>query len=214
MLTAAQLIQVCPSLTKARAEVMCDRILFCSQAYHFNTVDSLHEFIAQVAAESGEFSIMVENMNYRTPELLVKNWPRHFKTVEFAKQYCGNPVKLANYIYGSTSIAKELGNIKPEDGYAFIGSGYLQLTGRDSATKYQKYVSMDTPEHVMQLLRTDDYWAMDAACWEFAINKKLIPLTLVNSPEAFVTISKKINGGTIGLEKRKMYYERCKLYIK
>lgn len=214
MITGVILKNICTSLSSDRAAKIADRIDFCSSAYKFNTNDSLQEFVAQVAAESGEFSIMVENMNYKTPSLLMANWPKHFPSIDFAKSYCGNPEKLANYIYGSTSIAKDLGNTKPEDGYAFRGSGYMQLTGRDSATQYQKYVAMDSPEHVMELLRTDDYWATDAACWEFAINKKLVPLSLVNTPEAFVTITKRINGGTIGLKKRQMYYERAKLYLK
>lgn len=214
MITGPILKQICPTLSSERAAKIADRIDFCSSAYKFNTNDSLQEFIAEVAAESGEFTIMKENMNYKTPSILMANWPRHFPTVEFARSYCGNPEKLANYIYGSTSIAKDLGNIKPEDGWAFIGSGYMQLTGRYSAETYQKYVGMDSPEHVMELLRTDDYWATDAACWEFAINKKLVPLSLKNTPEAFISITRKINGGTIGLAKRQEYYKRALQYLK
>lgn len=214
MITGEILKQICPTLKLERAIKIADRIDFCSSAYKFNTNDSLQEFIAQIAHESGEFTIMSENMNYKTPSLLMANWPKHFPTIEFAKQYCGNPEKLGNYIYGTTSIAKDLGNKKPEDGYAFRGSGYMQLTGRYSAEAYQKYVGMDSPEHIMELLRTDDYWATDAACWEFAINKKLIPLTLKNTDEAFKTISKRINGGTIGMAERLKYYQRAKQYLK
>ena len=214
MITGEILQKICPSMKLDRANKIADRIDYCSTAYKFNTNDSLQEFIAELAHESGEFTIMSENMNYKTPSLLMANWPNHFPSIAFAQQYCGNPEKLGNYIYGNTSIAKDLGNLKPEDGYAFRGSGYLQLTGRSSATLYQKYVGMDTPENVMNLLRTDDYWATDAACWEFAINKKLVPLTLKNTPEAFKTISKRINGGTIGLAERQKYYERAKMYLK
>lgn len=196
-----------------RANTIADIIIKCATKYGFCTIDSLHEFIAQIAHESGEFTIKSENMNYRTPQILVDNWPKHFKDVAFAQQYCGNPEKLANYIYGSTSIAKDLGNIKPEDGFAFRGSGFMQLTGRDSATKYQKYVNADTPENVMNLLRTDDTWAMDSACWEFAIDKKLIALTLVNTPDAFTSISRKINGGSIGKAEREKYYARAKQFL-
>jgi putative chitinase len=214
MITGDILKKICPTLSIERAAKIADRIDFCSSAYKFNTNDSLQEFVAQIAAESGEFTIMTENMNYKTPSILMANWPRHFPSVEFARSYCGNPEKLANYIYGSTSIAKDLGNLRPSDGYAFRGSGYMQLTGRYSAETYQKYVAMDSPEHVMELLRTDDYWATDAACWEFAVNKKLIAASLRNTPEAFIAITRKINGGTIGLKKRQMYYERTKQYLK
>lgn len=214
MITGEILNKICPTLTPDRAAKIADRIDFCSSAYKFNTNDSLQEFIAEVAAESGEFKIMTENMNYKTPSILMANWPKHFPTVEFARGYCGDPEKLANYIYGTTSIAKDLGNIKPEDGWAFRGSGYMQLTGRDSATQYQKYVGMDSPEHVMELLRTDDYWATDAACWEFAVSKKLIPLSLKNTPEAFIAITRKINGGVIGLKTRQGYYNKALQYLK
>ena len=213
MITTAILKSICPSLKVERANIIAEKIDFCATAYKFNNNDSLQEFIAQVAAESGEFTIMAENMNYKTPSILMANWPRHFPNIEFAKEYCGNPEKLANYIYGATSIGRDLGNTQPGDGYNFRGSGFLQLTGRDSATQYQKYIGMDSPEHVMELLRTDDYWATDAACWEFAVNKKLIPLSLKNTPEAFITMTRRINGGLIGINKRQMYYERAKKYL-
>ena len=212
-MTGEQLKKVCTTLSVDRAAKIADRISFCSEGYKFNTNDCLQEFVAELAHESGEFTIFAENMNYSTPAILVANWPRHFKNIEFAKDYCHNPQKLANYIYGVTSIAKDLGNIKPEDGYAFRGSGWMQLTGRYSATEYQKYVGMDTPEHVMDLIRTDDYWACDAACWEFAINKKLLPLTLKNTEEAFNTISRRINGGSIGKAERLKYFNLAQKYI-
>jgi putative chitinase len=214
IITGSILKQICTTLKDQRAIILANELDICATKYGFNTADSLHEFIAQVVHESGEFTIKAENMNYRTPSLLMANWPKHFPSVDFAKKYCGDPVKLGNYIYGSTSIAKDLGNIKPEDGYNFRGSGYLQLTGRDSATQYQKYAGIDTVEHAADLLRTDDHYAMDAAGWEFAVNKKLIPLTLVNTPEAFIQITRKINGGTIGLQDRIMYYQRAKQYLK
>lgn len=215
-LTGDILKLICPSLTKERADSIADRINFCAQAYKFDTADNLQEFVAQLAHESGEFTIMAENMNYSKASLLMANWPKHFPTVDFANQYIRNPEKLGNYIYGQTSIAKDLGNIKPEDGYALRGSGWLQMTGRDSITKYMKYVGLDElgVEGTAEKLRTEDYWACDAACWEFAIDKKLVPLTLQNTPDSFKMISRRINGGDIGLADRQMYYQRAMKYLK
>lgn len=214
MITSAILKQICPSLNEARAELSSAELIKCFTKYGIVNINSQHHFIAQVCHESGEFSIKSENMNYSRPALLMANWPKHFPSLDFAQQYCHNPEKLANYIYGVTSIAKDLGNRKPSDGYEFRGAGYLQLTGFDSAERYRIYAKLDTAEHAADLLRSDDHYAMDAAGWEFIVSKNLLQISLQDTPEAFLTITKRINGGTIGLESRQLYYNKCKQYLK
>ncbi len=209
MLTAKKLVLICPNLTLARAEKLTEDINFITPSYHINTIDVMEEWLAQAAHESGGFRIKEENMNYKSPERIVKIWSSRFTIGNSngkadARLYINNPQKLANKVYGG-----RMGNNFITDGYDFRGSGFMQLTGRESATAYANYWG-NTPEAIMQLLRTEDWWAIDAACWEFAVNKKLIELA---KQDKFLTITKRINGGIIGLADRDMYYQRCKKYL-
>lgn len=207
IITGSELQYICPRLVTQLANSLADKICFVTPAYKMDDPRILEEFIAQIAHESGEFRIKSESLFYKTPEQLMKIWPSHFHSIEFAKQYCHDEKKLGNYIYGSTSIAKSLGNIKPEDGYNFRGSGFIQLTGRASMERYQKYVGIDTIENTALLLRTQDYWALDSACWEFSVDKKLSQLAIEDD---FKTITKRTNGGLIGYSSRLDYYKRSK----
>ncbi len=197
LINTKQFLKVSPNTKPERAEFLVDKLNFCCPAYKINTVNAFEEFFVQVIHESGYFRRKEENLRYRRPELLVNNWPAHFKSVEFARQYTNNPRKLAEYIYGSTRIAKDLGNIKPEDGWNLRGSGFIQNTGRANGTAYAKYVGFSTPEEVMELMRTDDYWALDSACWFFAVRAKLIPFALKDDIK---TVRLRTNGGTIGMK--------------
>lgn len=210
LINPEQLKLIVSTLSAERSVVIAGLINSICPVYGINTKDILEEFLASVIHESGGFRIKEENLNYSTPERLRAIWPAHFKTVEAAKSYCNNPQKLANYIYGTTSIAKSLGNIKPEDGYAFRGAGFIQLTGRYAATAYTKYKGIDSPENTMNLLRTQDEYAMDSACWVFAVLKKLIPYAINDD---FITITKRINGGTIGMQDRLNILNRIKKYL-
>lgn len=91
-----------------------------------NTPLRLAHFLSQTAHESSNFTTVVENLNYTTPQRIIAVFPNKFKKVEDAKLYVRNPEKLANLVY-----ANKLGNGKPEsgDGYKYRGRGYIQLTG-------------------------------------------------------------------------------------
>jgi putative chitinase len=95
------------------------------------------------------------------------------------------------------------------DGFRYRGGGYMQLTGKESYQHYASYIGKNVGE-TADLVRSTDEYALDSACWEFAIDKKL-------NDEAdrgeFIAITKKINGGTIGLEERQKYYARAKTHI-
>ena len=210
LVTAQSLKNIAPTLSLEKAMIISDHINFICPGYGINSKDILEEFLATIIHESGGFRIKSENLNYRKPQLLLNNRPDHFTSLEFAKQYCGNPQKLAYYIYGTTSISKTLGNIKPEDGYTFRGAGFIQLTGRTAATLYSKYVGQDTPESAMELIRNQDWWAIDSACWVFAIYKNLINAAVNDD---FVNITKRINGGLIGWKDRQNTLSRVKRYL-
>lgn len=164
-------------------------------------------FLAQIAHECGNFSEIEENLNY-SADGLVRTWPAHF-TEDTAKLYAGQPIKLANYIYGpSTSIGKELGNTGPNDGWSFRGRGCLQITGRDLYTQFkaspwsQKFDVVGSPD----LVSASRTLSAATAGWEWT-QKQLNRLADIQD---FREITRRINGGTEGLPHRIELYVRCR----
>lgn len=160
--------------------------------YNINTPLRQAAFIGQCGHECGNFRILEENLNYRA-ETLMKLWPKRFPTLEFAKQYERNPKKIANSVY-----ANRMGNRDEAsgDGYRFRGRGALQTTGHANYYHAGQALGVDL---VMEpeLLATPRYAALAAGFfWD---THKLNALADVKD---WVRMTKKINGGTIGLQDR------------
>jgi putative chitinase len=212
LISGRQMKLVVPTLTVPRAAMLAENCNFICPTYGINTQDIFHEFLANIAHESGGFRLKDENMNYKTAKRIVDVWPSRFsleiplpKGKLDPRLYVKNPRALANLTYGG-----RMGNILPDDGYNMRGGGYMGLTGRYTYTKYQEYTKYDTVENIANAVRTDEYYAMDSAAWVFAVELKLIQLA---KDDQFLKIVKKINGGTIGLHDREYYYERAKKYV-
>lgn len=170
--------------------------------YEINTDKRIAAFIAQCSHESGGFTALKENLNYRW-QTLRKLFPKYFPTDELAQQYASRPDKqqaIANRIY-----ANRMGNGPEEsgDGYKFCGRGLIQLTGRQNYTWFA--ASIETPvEEVSEYLETFE-GAAQSACWFWETNK----LNQWADAGDIVTLTKRINGGTIGLEDRIKHYEHA-----
>ena len=149
-------------------------------------------FIGQCGHECGNFRVLEENLNYRA-ETLMKLWPKRFPTLEFAKQFERNPRKIANSVY-----ANRMGNRDEAsgDGYRFRGRGCIQLTGSANYYHAGKALGVD---FIMQpdLVATPQYAALTAGY--FWTTQKLNDLAESGNNLA---LTKKINGGTIGLNDR------------
>jgi putative chitinase len=149
-------------------------------------------FIGQCGHECANFRILEENLNYRA-ETLTKIWPKRFPTLEFAKQFEKNPRKIANSVY-----ANRMGNRDEAsgDGYRFRGRGAIQLTGHASYFHAGQACGED---FVMNpdLVATPRYAAMTAG-WFWNTHK----LNQYADSQDYKTLTKKINGGFIGLEDR------------
>jgi len=154
-------------------------------------------WIGQCGHECGNFKIMEENLNYRAATLL-KLFPKTPKrawgfTPEEAAAYEKQPKKIANRIYSN-----RMGNRDEAsgDGWRFRGSGFLQLTGHSNFYHAGKALGED---FVMQpeLVRTPKYAAQTAG-WFWQTHK----LNQIADGRDFVTMTKRINGGTIGLDDR------------
>ena len=167
--------------------------------YEINTPQRIAGFIAQCGHESGDFRIMEENLNY-SEKALNAVFGRYFGAPpkRNAAEYARNPEKIANYVYMDEfrSKAGQMGNTKSGDGYRFRGRGLKQLTGRNNYTAFGKTVGM-TAEEAAEYVATPK-GAVESACWFWdtaGCNK-------FADTGDIVGLSKRINGGTIGLEDR------------
>lgn len=171
--------------------------------YQINTPLRASHFLGQIAHESGDFTIKTESMNYTTPSRIVDIWPSRFNLdgsggKKNANGFIKNQELLAEAVYGG-----RMGNNNPGDGFRFRGGGFLQLTGKEAYQGYAKYLNKSV-EETADLLRSDNKYALDAACWEYVINKKLNPVAdLGMTEQVIVEITRKINGGIIGLDDRR-----------
>ncbi len=149
-------------------------------------------FIGQCGHECAHFRVLEENLNYRA-ETLTKLWAKRFPTLEFAKQYERQPKRIANYVY-----ANRMGNRDEAsgDGYRFRGRGCVQLTGSANYYHAGKALGVD---FIMEpdLVATPQYAALTAG--HFWNTQKLNPIAESGNNLA---LTKKINGGTIGLDDR------------
>jgi len=210
-ITGGLLKSIAPSLNTDRAQSLADILNEITVVYSMNTIEVLPAFIAQLAHESNEFKDKAENLNY-SPQAILKTWPSRFKTIADATPFARNPQKLANKVYNA-----RMGNAAgSNDGWNFRGSGFMQMTGKDSFIPYFKYKQEGkgfqfdkkpaTIEELVELIRTEDAWAIDSACWEFAVCKGCFPKAAAKD---FIGITKAINGGTIGLDSRELYYKKA-----
>lgn len=170
--------------------------------YDINTPRRMAAFIAQCAHESGGFMVLKENLNYK-PASLRKLFSKYFPTDELAQQYCSKPNKqaaIANRIYGGRMGN---GDESSGDGYRFCGRGLIQLTGRSNYQSFADSLEMkieDVPEYLATFSG-----AAQSACWFWETNK----LNQWADAGDILTLTKRINGGTIGLEDRKKHYDHA-----
>ena len=164
--------------------------------YGIDTPQRVAAFIAQAAHESGNFTALHENLNYRW-ESLRKVFPKYFPTDELAQQYAHNQEAIANRVY-----ANRMGNGDEAsgDGFRYCGRGLIQLTGKQNYQAFAKDMEMDFAE-ATEWLSTEE-GAVWSAGWFWDSRE----LNQWADKGDVVTVTKKINGGTIGLADRQSHY--------
>jgi putative chitinase len=170
--------------------------------YSINTPQRIAAFIAQCAHESGEFMVLKENLNYKAASLR-KLFSKYFANDDIANEYASKPNKqeaIANRIYASRMGN---GDEASGDGFKFCGRGLIQLTGRDNYTFFAGSLSI-TVEEASEYLQTFE-GAAQSACWFWETNN----LNQWADKGDILTLTKRINGGTIGLEDRIKHYEHA-----
>lgn len=170
--------------------------------YQIDSPQRIAAFIAQCAHESGNFMILKENLNYRW-QTLRKIFPKYFPTDELAQQYASRPDKqqaIANRVY-----ANRMGNGPEEsgDGWKFCGRGLIQLTGRYNYTWFAASLQIPVDEG-SEYLETFE-GAAQSACWFWETNN----INQWADKGDILTMTKRINGGTIGLDDRIKHYEHA-----
>ena len=190
--------QLCPKTKRSVLEMYAEPIHEVAEYYDmYQNPNRIAGFIAQIAHESGGFNFVKENLNYGAKGLM-NTFKKYFPTEDLAKEYERKPEKIANRVY-----ANRMGNGDENsgDGYKFCGRGLIQLTGRNNYTKFAEDLGISIEETV-QYLETPA-GAVSSAGWFWDQNN----LNQYCDKNDFVTLTKRINGGTIGLEDRKHHYE-------
>ena len=170
--------------------------------YEINTPQRIAAFLAQCAHESGEFTALKENLNYRAVTLR-KIFPKYFPTDEIANQYANLPNKqeaIANKVY-----ANRMGNGDEAsgDGFRYCGRGLIQLTGKDNYSWFAASIGI-SPDEASEYLQTFE-GAAQSACWFWEQNN----LNAFADAGDILGMTKRINGGTIGLDDRIAHYKHA-----
>jgi putative chitinase len=160
------------------------------EKYQINTPKRQACFIGQCMHESGGFKFLKENLNY-SAKALMATWPSRFPDMDMAEKYERQPEKIANKVYSG-----RMGNTEDGDGAKFIGRGLIQLTGKDNYKAFGEAIGEDLVSNP-QLVEQPRYAALSAG-W-FWNKRGLNALADVMDVE---TMSKRINGGTIGMADR------------
>jgi putative chitinase len=167
--------------------------------YEITTPQRVAAFLAQCAHESGGFVFLKENLNYKAASLR-RVFPKYFPDDAIAAQYAGKGEMIANRVY-----ANRMGNGDEAsgDGWRYCGRGLIQLTGKNNYTFFAG--SLDIPvEEASEYLQTFE-GAVQSACFFWEQNK----LNQWADAGDILTLTKRINGGTIGLEDRIKHYEHA-----
>ena len=168
--------------------------------FNINTPLRLAHFLAQCGHESGGFKVTSENLNYSAKGLM-GIFKKYFPTQALAESYQRKPQKIANKVYASRM---DNGSESSGDGYKFRGRGYIQLTGRANYTAFGKAINEDIANNPDVV---SGKYALLSAAWFWSKNG-LNTLADGGATDATVTsITKRVNGGTIGLPDRIKHFK-------
>jgi len=199
MITVEQFAQMFPKnknqqgWTAALVEVL--------PTYEINTPERIASFLAQCGHESAGFTVLQENLNY-SAEGLNKIFHKYFPTLESAQPYARKPEMIANRVY-----ANRMGNGDEHsgEGYKYRGRGPIQLTGKDNYAACSDFLFQDDTLLNDPDMLLDPEYALHSACWFWWKND----LNTFADSADLVTMTKRINGGTIGLDDRIKHYNEA-----
>ena len=200
-------------VSKELAERWLPHVRAAFERFGINTERQVAAWIAQCAHESAGFKTLTENLNY-SADTMAAVWPGRFAVMgpdkkpvkvkgknqpnKFALALHRQPEAIANTVYANRMAN---GNIESGEGWKFRGRGLKQLTGKDNYTRCGQALGLDLVNNP-DLLLTPEGASLSAA-WFWSVNK----CGPIADSGDFVALTKKINGGTIGLEDRQKRYK-------
>jgi putative chitinase len=199
-ITRDQLAQIIPK--NPYIDQWCTALNKLLPDYSIDTPQRVASFVAQCAHESGNFVFLKENLNYKAASLR-KIFPKYFPTDALAEQYASLPNKaeaIANRIY-----ANRMGNGDEAsgDGFRYCGRGLIQLTGKSNYSNFADSIETAVEETSAYLETFEG--AVQSACWFWETNN----LNQYADNNDILTMTKRINGGTIGLDDRIKHYNHA-----
>jgi putative chitinase len=181
--------------TPAQADKWLDALNATAEQFDINTPERIAGFLSQIAHESAGFTATSENLNY-SADALCRVWPTRFNAGNVA-EYARNPQKIANKAY-----CDRMGNgpESSDDGWKYRGKGLIQLTGKDNYQRFSDATGVDAVENP-ELLAEPELAALSAG-WFWSTNG----LNALADAKDVVGMTKRINGGTHGLDDRQAKY--------
>jgi len=197
-LTKEMILEEFPHAKPELVDALCGAVEVLEE-YGIDTPLRMAHFLAQTSHESGGFRAVEENLNYRA-ETLSKIFPKYFRDKD-TNDYAKKPEKIANLVYGN-----RMGNgpVESGDGYRYRGRGLIQLTGKSNYEKFAEGIE-STLEEAVEYLTTPE-GAVESAAWFWANNG----LNELADTDDVTKVTKRINGGTIGLAEREAHTEAFK----
>jgi|TARA_A200000159_G_scaffold162091_1_gene185247 putative chitinase len=182
-------------------EAWYEALIAIMPKYEINTKRRVAHFLSQCAHESNNFRSLQENLNY-SEKALNAVFGRYFGAPpkRNAAEYARNPEKIANYVYQDEFRKYKMGNVNEGDGWLFRGRGLKQLTGRENYTRFGASINISAEEAAVYVATPKG--AVESACWFWNANK----LNTIADTDDVVKMTKKINGGNIGLADRQKRY--------
>lgn len=198
MVTLEQLQSFFEDTDEELLQTYLDPLNAAMEIYEINTPERIAMFMAQIGHESGGLKRKEENLNY-SAQRLAQVFPKYFRDVD-PNDYARQPEKIANRVYGN-----RMGNGPEEsgDGYRYRGRGFIQLTGKNNYSAFARDNNM-TVEEAAEYLSTPEGAAMSAA-WFWNMRG----LNDDADRGDVLTVTKKINGGTIGLAERQHLFKEA-----
>lgn len=181
------------------ADVWFDACCEILPKYGITTPERVASFLSQCGHESGDFTTIIENLNYGSKGLM-STFKKYFPSKSLADSYERKPEKIANRVYAS-----RMGN-GPEssgDGWKYRGKGLIQLTGKNNHSNFAKAIDKPLDEVLSYLLTKEG--ALESACWFWKDNNINTPADACDTKQ----VTKLINGGTIGIEDRQMRFDNA-----
>jgi len=199
MITKEQMQEAFPEISQDNIEKYYDALVSAMEEFEIDTPGRIAAFLAQAAHESGNFRAVHENLNYKA-EGLTKIFHKYFPDMDTAEEYARQPEKIANRVY---SNRMGNGDEASGDGWRYCGRGLIQLTGKDNYSACGAELEVDLHENP-GYLETPEGAARSAAWFWWSRD-----LNVLADEKDIKAITKKINGGYIGLEDREKHYNHA-----